>query len=63
MAKPWSDEVDALLDEYARRFHDIYFHFGETYPDDDEKLKADIQHWLDIGKPRPWTDFPEDVLI
>lgn len=31
MAKPWSDEVDALLDEYGRRFHDIYFHFGETY--------------------------------
>ncbi len=59
----WSEETDALLKQYRETFHDAYFHFGESYPSSDEDLNADIRHWLDIGNPRPWADYPEDAWV
>ena len=56
----WNKNANRLLDEYVRKYYDAYFHFRESYPETDNELAKDIQHWLDIGVPRPWADMPED---
>ncbi|MBT1166885.1 hypothetical protein [Bifidobacterium simiarum] len=48
-----------LLRQYSATFHEPYYHAGEEYPDSVEGVIADISHWLEIGKPRPWADYPD----
>ena len=55
--------LQKLLHEYFERFHEPYFHFGESYPQSLTECIKDIQHWLDIDKPKPWGKVPDDALI
>ena len=52
-----------LIHEYVERFHEPCFHFGESYPQSLTECIKDIQHWLDIDKPKPWGEVPDDALI
>lgn len=61
--EPYLSRFRELEKEYVKRFREPYVHAGETYPHDGEELIADITHWLEIGKPRPWADYPEGSLV
>ncbi|MBT1166732.1 hypothetical protein [Bifidobacterium simiarum] len=57
------DSLRKLLCEYSLRFHEPYLHAGETAPATVEEAIKDISHWLEIGKPRPWADYPDGCLV
>ena len=58
-----SSSLKPLLRQYSETFHEPYYHAGEEYPDNAEGVISDIRHWLEIGKPRPWADYPERCLV
>lgn len=67
MMSDHSQQIQSLyekkLREYGERFHEPYLHFGEPYPTNLSERVEDIQHWLDIDKPKPWDEVPDDVFI